>query len=284
MTINRGANDMNYFNCNIFCERAIALFGETGQKELSSKTGISQAVISSIKTKSIKSPSADTIYLLANYFNVSTDWLLGLTDTKSTDKATKELCDTLGLSEEAIEVLQDETDIYAKMSIDWLLNQHINSIIENFKDLKQDFSQHKTLYKIMGSEYAKRWFSNPKRILGDSILWNIQQLLQINNTPGNVTFNYDGNDTMIVYAYNDSEFTSHIINGVTENINVQHLNNDIMIGLKEYLVSYHERNLTNQMLNFTAGITATLIHNDITTFECAMENHIKQTEDNNGND
>jgi transcriptional regulator with XRE-family HTH domain len=78
------------FKREIFCKRAIALFGETGQKELSSKTGISQAVISSIKTKSIKSPSADTIFLLANYFNVSTDWLLGLTDIKSTDKATED--------------------------------------------------------------------------------------------------------------------------------------------------------------------------------------------------
>lgn len=81
---------MENFNSDIFCKRVNELFGKTGQKELSNKLGISQAVISSIKTRSSKSPSADTIYLIANYFNVSTDWLLGLTDVKSTDKATKE--------------------------------------------------------------------------------------------------------------------------------------------------------------------------------------------------
>lgn len=60
------------------------------KKELSNKTGMSQAVISSIKTKSIKSPSADTIFSISKHFGVSVDWLLGLTNVKSTDKATKD--------------------------------------------------------------------------------------------------------------------------------------------------------------------------------------------------
>jgi transcriptional regulator with XRE-family HTH domain len=87
---------MKYFNCNTFFDRVSELFGSTSQQELSKKIGISQAVISSIKTRSSKSPSADTIFLIANHFNVSTDWLLGLTDTKSTDKATKEQIFTEG--------------------------------------------------------------------------------------------------------------------------------------------------------------------------------------------
>jgi transcriptional regulator with XRE-family HTH domain len=81
---------MSKYNHDIFFERAIELFGKTSQQELSKKIGISQAVISSIKTKSAKSPSADTIFLIANHFGVSVDWLLGLSDVKSTDKATKE--------------------------------------------------------------------------------------------------------------------------------------------------------------------------------------------------
>lgn len=152
---------MNYFESTIFCERAISLFGETGQKELSNKTGISQAVISSIKTKSIKSPSADTIYLIAKYFNVSTDWLLGLTDVKSTDKATKELCDTLGLSEEAIDTIQEKTEI--NDALNFLFYQHQQhkkyynsndfdiSILENlskFIEIMKTSQNNDTFFKI----------------------------------------------------------------------------------------------------------------------------------------
>ena len=42
---------------------------------------------------------------IAEYFNASTDYLLGLNDNKTTDRATKELCNTLGLSEETIDIL-----------------------------------------------------------------------------------------------------------------------------------------------------------------------------------
>lgn len=120
---------MNYFDSNKFSERASQLFGATGQKEISMLTGISQAVISSIKTKSIKSPSADTIYSIARSYNVSTDWLLGLTDVKSTDKATKELCGTLGLSEKTIETLKAHTRF--NNTIDFIIEQ--DAFIKNHK-------------------------------------------------------------------------------------------------------------------------------------------------------
>lgn len=96
---------MKVLDCSIFCERAKELFGERGQVELASAIGISQGVISVIKRGDSKTPSADTVYRIANYFNVSADWLLGLSDIKSSDKATKDLCDTLGLSDTTIHYL-----------------------------------------------------------------------------------------------------------------------------------------------------------------------------------
>lgn len=53
----------------------------------------------------------DILYLvkISEHFNVSTDYLLGLTNIKTTDKATKELCGTLGLDEETIKILSSDT-------------------------------------------------------------------------------------------------------------------------------------------------------------------------------
>ncbi len=83
---------MSRYNHDLFCVRFNQLIEEKGisQLELSKAMNLSQAVISSIKTRSGKSPSADTIFLIANYFGVSVDWLLGLSNVKTTDKATKE--------------------------------------------------------------------------------------------------------------------------------------------------------------------------------------------------
>lgn len=81
---------MQNFNSDIFCERVNTLFGKTGQKELSKKLGISQSLISDMMNGNVKSPRADTLFSIANHFGVSVDWLLGLSDVKSTDKATKE--------------------------------------------------------------------------------------------------------------------------------------------------------------------------------------------------
>ena len=97
---------MTNFNCDIFCERVNSLFGSMGQMELSEKIGISQGVISAIKNKKVKAPGADTIFRIANYFNVSADYLLGLSDVQTRDLETKELCQALGLSEDAIWTLQ----------------------------------------------------------------------------------------------------------------------------------------------------------------------------------
>ena len=55
-------------------------------------------------------PSATTIYNLSKYLNVSADWLLGLSDFKTNDKATLEVCNTIGLSSETIDYLAQGTD------------------------------------------------------------------------------------------------------------------------------------------------------------------------------
>lgn len=70
------------------------------------------AEICSVKPQSVSQwrngetrPDILSLTKIAQHFNVSTDYLLGLTDIKSTDKATRELCETLGFSENVVNFL-----------------------------------------------------------------------------------------------------------------------------------------------------------------------------------
>lgn len=133
---------MENFNSDIFCKRVNELFGKTGQKELSNKLGISQSLISDIINGNVKSPRADTIFSIANHFSVSVDWLLGLTDVKSTNKATKSLCDTLGLSEQTIETLQEKTNI--NDAINFLFYQ--DNVHKRLQELNEETNSHETIF------------------------------------------------------------------------------------------------------------------------------------------
>lgn len=101
---------MKEFDCDIFCDRVISLFGDVGQVELSQKIGISQGVISAIKNKKAKAPASDTVFKIARHFNVSSDWLLGLSDFATPDTDTraniKAVCEYTGLSVRSVIALK----------------------------------------------------------------------------------------------------------------------------------------------------------------------------------
>jgi transcriptional regulator with XRE-family HTH domain len=51
-------------------------------------------------------PSVDTIGKICKIFEIPSDWLLGLSDTMTTDIETREICERIGLSPEAIKNLE----------------------------------------------------------------------------------------------------------------------------------------------------------------------------------
>ena len=68
--------------------------------------------------------SAENLVKIANYYKVSVDYLLGLTDISTTNKDLRFVCDYTGLSEKAVTTLKayNESVIY-KYIINWLIEQ-----------------------------------------------------------------------------------------------------------------------------------------------------------------
>ena len=90
------------FGDNLFNTRKSKNVSQTQIAEL---CNVSRQSVSDWETGKSQ-PDFVNLVKIAQHFNVSTDFLLGLTTVSSTNKATKELCDTLGLSETAIDILQ----------------------------------------------------------------------------------------------------------------------------------------------------------------------------------
>ena len=78
------------------------------QEELASKIGVTRKTINVYEgEKNKKGIPTDIIKEIANVFNVTTDYLLGLTDLESTDITYKKIHKVIGLTDDAISILQE---------------------------------------------------------------------------------------------------------------------------------------------------------------------------------
>ena len=59
------------------------------------------------KTEAIAGMSISTLYKLAKYFNVSADYLLGISPNPTTDKNKNAVCEYTGLSQDSIDIIFD---------------------------------------------------------------------------------------------------------------------------------------------------------------------------------
>lgn len=99
-------------------------------KEVCSEIGISEGILSDYENDK-KKPGADALAALASFYNVSVDYLLGLSKVKSLNLTTQSLSKITGLSEEAIETLRTFSkieDIKSPMIF-------INSLLEDPKTI-----------------------------------------------------------------------------------------------------------------------------------------------------
>lgn len=119
------ANKNDRFN-DTFPTRLRQLVKEKGvtQAELASLLGISRQSFSAYCDGNTQ-PNIENTVKMAEYFGVSVDYLFGLSDIRTTDPATKSLCESLGISETSIEELRNNPTVGEV--VDFLIAQHHNA-------------------------------------------------------------------------------------------------------------------------------------------------------------
>lgn len=75
-----------------------------------------------------RKPTSDVILLLADYYNVPTDYLLGRTESRSVDNKVQAAVDITGLTDEAVEKLQKLKKVRRKMDYP----EMISALIEDY--------------------------------------------------------------------------------------------------------------------------------------------------------
>lgn len=124
------ANKLNYFESNnmksktdnqkdksLFSIRLTALMGERNVtvKDLAKALDFSEQAVRNYKNDERK-PDLECLASIANYFCVSSDYLLGLSDSASSDIDERQIHNMLGLSESTIKLLRQETEILYKLT------------------------------------------------------------------------------------------------------------------------------------------------------------------------
>lgn len=120
-------------------------------RELRKEKGVSQDVLSKVLGVSKSTvglwetgdtlPDAKAIFDLANYFDVSADWILGRSDLKSTDIDVRKICDLLPLSELAVQTLLGmigPDDLGGDPEILYVLNTLLEGLALKFNDGGRD--------------------------------------------------------------------------------------------------------------------------------------------------
>ena len=92
------------------------------QDELSAAAGVSRLSIGNYE-RGVRKPDVDTLIKIAETFHVSTDYLLGISDTKKPENS--DIAERLGLSEKAIKILENKYRIDKKNAFTFTLNNLI---------------------------------------------------------------------------------------------------------------------------------------------------------------
>ncbi len=94
----------------IFSERLKELRGKKTLQEVADSIGITRVAMGYYE-KGERKPDIEILYKIVDFYKVSADYLIGITDVKTPDIETKAIANSIGLSEDAVNVLRTENTI-----------------------------------------------------------------------------------------------------------------------------------------------------------------------------
>lgn len=124
-----------------FPQNLSALMKERGlsQQDLASALGIKRQTIS-LYTSGQSSPDIGRLKRIADYFGVSSDWLLGLSKSRSLDSDIQTVVRTTGLSDKAVNILKEmehsEVALFSEIIENWNFDEFI-AYFENYVSLRR---------------------------------------------------------------------------------------------------------------------------------------------------
>lgn len=145
------------------------------QKELAAVLSVSDNVISYF-TKGTRQPNIEQLIKLADFFDVSTDYLLGRTEVQSTDADIKAVCEYTGLDEMAIYTLQTLKEQASKTKIFY----YINEFLSDEQEIMDFISLlHNVVWENVKREYLKCLINKKYNIQIENI--NYSEIFDFNN-------------------------------------------------------------------------------------------------------
>lgn len=145
---------------------------------------ITQGTISRLETGVREVPN-DIIYYYSKYFNVSSDYILGLVKEPTNDKDKSFVCEYTGLSKDAIDYLHNNYQRYKEQSIPIIsLNYFFSkNAIYYFNQLLKDFHMHRVYanqyYNYRNFDFNSAKKRNDKEYIGSVSRYN-EGLLKAN--------------------------------------------------------------------------------------------------------
>ena len=191
------ASKNDRFN-DTFPTRLRQLVKEKGvtQAELASLLGISRQSFSAYCDGNTQ-PNIENTVKMSEYFGVSVDYLFGVSDIRATDPATKSICESLGLSDAAVYLLQNDSRV--SKVINSLTSQHVTAQF-SYEDPKAEPME--SLFELL-SDFYHICESKKDFLLSLTSSYNITGEIVLSNNAKNVVISDDGIMREIAHAEQD---------------------------------------------------------------------------------
>lgn len=168
----------------ILAKRLIALREELGlsQEELAEKIGITRQSLS-LYEKSKRTINIDILLRISRVLKVSADYLLGVTNNKTTNNEIKAVCQYTGLSEKAVDQI-----IKCGKNCNTTLNDICESL--QFGLVVQSLSNFATVHRVIAEYSNNKSFSLPENERELKILDNLTIRKDVEELHATKCFNY----------------------------------------------------------------------------------------------